>query len=116
MSAGYDDALTYYPGPELVDIVGLDYYSDDGRFEATKEYRELLTTKHPIALTEVGQCRSSGFGCGSSNAAWIIESIREHMPEVVYFSAWNDKWALYRQHNLGGLLNDEWVVNRGGIK
>ena len=64
VSAGYGQAKYYFPGIEQVDVVGLDVYSSSGEFEAGEEYYELLDTKLPIALTELGQCRSSGLDVG----------------------------------------------------
>ena len=115
VSAGYGDALRYYPGAEEVDVVGLDYYSADGWFEATDEYADLVGLGRPIALTEVGQCRASGFGCRPREAAFIIRSIKANMPLVVWFNAWDGRWALDRQLDLGELMNDGWIVNRGGV-
>lgn len=116
ISAGYGDALTYYPGDNYVDIVGLDYYSANGKFQSTEEYRQLLATKKLIALTELGQCRSSGFGCSPKDTMDILSSIRTNMSAIIYWSNWNDEWALSNHFNLRGLMNNECVINRGDIK
>jgi mannan endo-1,4-beta-mannosidase len=116
VSANYGKALSYYPGDEYVDIVGLDYYSSSGYFEATEEYHQLLKTGKPIALSELGQCRSSGYNCYSKNAMESITSIRDEMPMIVYWSNWNEKWAMDRQYNLPKLMNDPWIINREDLK
>lgn len=116
VSAGYGNALYYYPGDDFVDIVGLDYYSSTGQFYNTEEYQDLLTTKKSVALSEVGQCRSSGYNCKPEDSCKIINSIKQFMPAIIYWSNWNDVWSLENQLNLAELMSNEWVVNRGNIE
>ena len=115
VSANYGGALLYYPGDNFVDIVGLDYYSYDGKFVATEEYRQFLTTGKPVVLSEIGQCMSSGYNCYPKDSIKIIQSIKEEMPEIVYYSNWNDVWAMDKHFNLAKTLTDPWIVNRGMI-
>jgi len=115
INANYGNTLLYYPGEEYVDIVGLDYYSADGYFYNTAEYKDLLTTKKPIALSELGQCRSSGIGCYPKDSVKIIKSIKKEMPAIIYWNNWNDMWAMEKHNKLSKLLNNLLIVNRGDI-
>lgn len=115
INVGYGDVLSYYPGDDFVDIVGLDYYSSDGVFEETVEYRQLLKIGKPIVLSELGQCRSSGFNCYPKDAHKIIESIEKNMPMIVYWNNWNGDWALDEHFNVYKLLSNPKVINRGDI-
>jgi mannan endo-1,4-beta-mannosidase len=115
MNANSGDTLTYYPGNQYVDVVGVDYYSSSGNFPTAYEYETLKNLGKPFALTELGQCDPSGSNCPAKDSRQIINSIKQNMPDVVYWSNWNDVWALDQHLNLNVLMSDPWVVNRGDI-
>ena len=110
----YYDVTEYYPGTEYVDIVGLDYYSDDGRFPWIDDCDDLLTLGKPFALTELGQCDGGDdlSSCINKDSRNIIADIKSNMPNVVYWMNWDDQWELGRQSYLPQLFADSWVVNR----
>jgi len=115
MNANYGNVSTYYPGDPYVDVVGVDYYTSNGYFPTADEYEELKKLGKPFALTELGQCDPSGENCTSKDSRQIINSIKQEMPDVVYWSNWNEVWALDNHQNVRELLSDPWVVNRGDI-
>ena len=103
----------WYPGTAYVDIVGLDYYSSSGSFPQPSVYSYLAGLGKPFALTEIGQCDFSGSNCAAKDSTNIITSIKNNMPSSVYWSNWNEMWALDYHDNLSALMSDAWVVNRG---
>lgn len=106
------DPSPWYPGGAYVDIVGVDYYSSSGTFSQPSSYSYLTGLGKPFALTEIGQCDFSGSGCTAKDSTNIITGIKNNMPSTVYWSNWNDVWALDYHNNLPALLSDPWVVNR----
>jgi mannan endo-1,4-beta-mannosidase len=110
----YYDVTEYYPGTEYVDIVGLDYYADDGRFPRVEDYDILLSLGKPFALTELGQCDGGEdwSSCINKDTRNIINDIKSNMPNVVYWMNWDDQWELGQQAYLPELFEDSWVVNR----
>ncbi|NJD62451.1 MAG: hypothetical protein FIA93_06990, partial [Deltaproteobacteria bacterium] len=115
MNANLGNVSTYYPGGQYVDVVGVDYYSSDGDFPVADEYDELKKLGKPFALTELGQCDPSDSNCPSKDSRQIINSIKQEMPDVVYWSNWNEGWGLDNHLYVRELLSDPWVVNRGDI-
>jgi mannan endo-1,4-beta-mannosidase len=115
LNANTGNTLTYYPGDQYVDVVGVDYYSSSGNFPTAYEYQTLRNLGKPFALTELGQCDPSGSNCPSMDSRQIINSIKQYMPDVVYWSNWGDVWALDEHLNVNALLSDPWVVNRGEV-
>jgi hypothetical protein len=41
--------------------------------------------------------------------------LRDDYPEVVYFMAWMDGFALVRQDGAADLLGDDWVLKAGTL-
>jgi len=115
LNANTGSTLTYYPGDPYVDVVGVDYYSSSGDFPTAFEYQTLKNLGKPFALTELGQCGPSGTNCPSEDSRKIINSIKQNMPDAVYWSNWNDVWALDRQLHLSELFSDPWVVGKGEV-
>lgn len=106
--------IDYYPGSDYVDIVGYDYYAEDGRFPRVAEYGNLLSLGKPFALTELGQCDGGDdwSSCINKDTRNIINDIKSNMPNVVYWMNWDDQWELGQQTYQSQLFADSWVVNR----
>lgn len=110
------DELAYYPGSQYVDIVGIDYYDASGHIYTPPEYANLLTLGKPFALTEVGQCApGTTQGCTAKDSRFIIDDIRNNLPQTVYFNVWNDVWALTNMNNVSQLFADPWVITRDEV-
>jgi mannan endo-1,4-beta-mannosidase len=114
--ASMTNAALYYPGGQYVDIAGADYYSPGGTFTNTTAYDGLKITGKPFALTEVGQCNSQAYNnpstCRGRDTMQIIDSIRQYMPDTIYWSNWNDCFSLDIHINVDQLFGDDWVVSR----
>ncbi len=108
------DQLRYYPGDDVVDIVGFDAYTGDLPKEAAEQYRQLLSTGKPFGITEYGPCGPEPlpepFDYGR-----LIEWIRHDFPQTAFFIAWRDHWGMNQNRGAKELLTDPWVVNRDGV-
>ncbi|NOZ80532.1 MAG: hypothetical protein GXP63_02570, partial [DPANN group archaeon] len=114
-NANSGNYLTYYPGNDYVDIVGLDYYGS-GQLPKLGGYDDLLTTGKPFGISEFGFCSSSGSGCDTPrDSKIIIDGIRDNMPDTIYWLNWAGVWQLGNNYNVKELLEDPWVVNSGEI-
>jgi mannan endo-1,4-beta-mannosidase len=122
---GVKPVTYYYPGAEMVDVVGLDYYDNslDG-LNRNGGYDELLALGKPMALTEVGPAFwPSAHPSGQFDSTSVIRSIRERYPAVTYFVYWHGwgsilyrtRMAIVENRNAAGLLSDPWVVTRDEV-
>jgi mannan endo-1,4-beta-mannosidase len=113
---GDQRVIDYFPGSSYVDIVGLDYYSEnnEGKVNWSSYYDKLRSLGKPFALTEFGQCPgyASWDECGEKDTRLLIQGIKENFPDAVYWMNFDDNWELGRQANLPQLFADPWVVNR----
>ncbi|MGH2663992.1 MAG: glycosyl hydrolase [Actinomycetota bacterium] len=117
-SASQGNTLLRYPGPQYVDIVGLDVYSKLERDCTTfTGYSELITLGKPFAFTEFGP----GVG-GEENVEpydWedLMGCIRSAHPETIYFMVWRGNFGLDSDLHRGvdALLEDPWIVNRSEV-
>lgn len=109
-----DDFTAHYPGDKLVDIVGMDLYSDtledvDGWYEA------LSQTGKPVALTEYGPgSKAPGSGANQPNSA-VRDAIHTRYPSLVLATCWysdhaGNQWQIADKANPTDLLNDPWAV------
>lgn len=112
------DWLFYYPGDDVVDIVGFTLYNafDTGTLgRQVTAYNQLLTTGKPFGLGEVGPFTGStqnppafySFDCQKYTLR-----IREFFPRTVLVQVWEDMWGLHRQLNPQGFMDDPWVIDR----
>jgi mannan endo-1,4-beta-mannosidase len=115
----------FYPGTDLVDIVGLDYYSDTlADLNAGGGYAALLRLDKPFALTEVGPAFwGLRGGRGGFDTTLVIKRIRQDYPATTYFMFWQGWSAPLKDIRMGlvdnrkaaELLADPWVMNLGGV-
>jgi mannan endo-1,4-beta-mannosidase len=116
-------ALSYYPGPEYVDMVCPTRYDDDMLMlgERTGEspnndYKDVLATGKPLGF---GECGPSTKLDGSWDARTLIKRIRDTYPAMTYFHVWHG-WEkkimeLARAKFTEELMNDPWVITRENI-
>lgn len=102
---------TYYPGDHLVDVVGLDAYTDFVDPAHIKGYRELAMLPKPFGFTEFGP-HGSFDPPGDYDYPRLLAGIDEHFPRACFFLAWHGQWALSRNRNAKALLDNREVVNR----
>ena len=106
---------TYFPGEDVVDLVGIDLYSDTIHIP---DYPSLQKMGKPIALTEFGPGKALEGG-GSYDNRNTINTLSARYPGIVYWLQWHDwqsegKWVRksirYNQH-AAELLADPRVLN-----
>jgi mannan endo-1,4-beta-mannosidase len=110
----------YYPGPDVVDLVGIDLYADDIQIP---DYPALEAFGKPLALTEFGPGHAL-HGGGDFDNHEIIETLSERYPGIVYWLQWHDwkadgRWvrkSIRHNQNAGALLRDPRVINAGRIE
>jgi mannan endo-1,4-beta-mannosidase len=106
----------YYPGPDYVDMVGVDVYAD---IIDIQNYQALQSLQKPIALTEFGPGTPQEGG-GDYDQLRIIYTIRSKYPDIVYWLSWGD-WtsngegvykSIVNNRNAQALLEEPWVITR----
>lgn len=103
----------YYPGDDIVDMVGIDTYSEPPLTIKT-EYEALSRFPKPLAVTELGWHARDKTPAGSRNSkAEIIGAIRKDFPKVVMWSAWTNNNSPAHQNNCRDLYADPLVISRG---
>lgn len=117
---GVKPVLHYYPGDDLVDVVGLDYYENNmDRMDLGGSYRQLVALGKPFAITEVGPAFwLSAHPRGRFDTRIVIDGIRSKYPATTYFVFWQGwqsmlldvKMGLVDNLNARELLNDPWVI------
>ncbi len=117
---GVKSVLHFYPGDDVVDVVGLDYYENTmDRVDLGGSYRQLVALGKPFAFTEVGPAFwLSAHPRGKFDTRLVIEGIRRKYPATTYFVFWqgwdsmllNVKMGLVDNLHARELLNDPWVV------
>jgi len=112
VNSGLGNATTYYPGPNYVDLAGIDYYSSTDLSDGLSDYNALLTLNKPFTLSEFGPCGPSS-PCTNNfiDYSALITSIKNVMPKTVMWLSWNQGWGMADQNNVSTLLNDPWVIN-----
>lgn len=117
-TTGGQDKLDYYPGASFVDMTGPSKYTGESPMSdlVYQGYPELLSLGHPFCLAECGP------GTGSVppstftyNYGRMIQDIRAHCPQAVYFMSWFKTYSMRYQLNARGCLKDRWTINRDGI-
>jgi len=111
-------ADAYYPGPEYVDIVGLDYYANDFARIGPAGYDALVKLGKPFGLTECGpELNLSQFF--SHDLAMEVEGIQRHAPLATFWWHWHSwglsKMALVDQEGVKAALVHPSVVNRDDL-
>jgi mannan endo-1,4-beta-mannosidase len=106
------DPVAWYPGDDVVDIVGLDVYArqyDEALRERVVDFHRALETK-PFVFGEIGPD-------SSSQERWDLEvlrdGLRDHFPFARYFMTWAGAgFGMEFMDGAGTLLNDDAVANR----
>lgn len=112
----------YYPGGDVVDVVGYDLYNDDPGpqvWDAHGSYTRLAALGKPFGLTEFGPLKRDG----KFDNLRFIEALKKHCPNTTFFVYWHSwKETFSRKHvaivdnqNPVGLVNDPWVITRDEI-
>ena len=76
----------YYPGNDVVDIVGVDAYTDVIQI---KDYKALTSFGKPIGLTEFGPGTALSGG-GDYDNSLTIEALQAKYPKIAFWLQWHD--------------------------
>jgi mannan endo-1,4-beta-mannosidase len=105
----------YYPGDDLVDIIGWDRYADD---LVLPGYELLAAKGKPLGLTEFGPGDTAA-ASGSYDYRLLLAQVRSRYPRLCFFQAWCGggrlDWSLARHQRAADLLADPWVLDRDAL-
>ena len=116
-------ALSYYPGPEYVDIVSPTRYDDELKMLGEREgessyndYQDVISTGKPIGF---GECGPATRLDGSWDARTLINRIRVSYPAMTFFNVWhgweNKIMELVGDQHTEELMNDPWIITRDKV-
>jgi mannan endo-1,4-beta-mannosidase len=120
---GIQSELFYYPGDNMVDIIGPDLYNNTIDFP---NYSQVLAKGKPLGLAEFGPNRNTVTNCKFCyDYRTLINEIKNKYPAICFWNSWNHyptnagaTWVYYSlstQNNVSLLLNDPWVLTREEI-
>lgn len=105
-SAGMGDAAEmydYFPGNAYVDVIGIDIYQNDGRYN--QGYYDALVkiaNGKPIGISECGNLPD-------------IEYIKQYQPDYCYFIEWADYIDSQPKETIASVYNNPYCCNLGEI-
>ncbi len=119
-AGGTKPTTYYYPGPGMVDVVGLDIYVDalNANIDSNGSYTSLTALGKPFAITEFGPKTVLD---GSFDNTILIQGLKSNAPLATYWLSWhsasagNAMWSLVDNQNASAVLADAWVVSRDQI-
>lgn len=110
--------MKYYPGDDLIDILGPTVYENTIRFGLegqSDDVSDMLAAARPMTLLELGPITVDG----SWDAGAVIDTIRTKYPFLTLFNTWRSwpgaKVALADVKNSDKLMNDPWIVSAENI-
>lgn len=110
----------YYPGDDVVDLMGHNLYDDDWAFPYDLN---ALFRQYP-KIYGFPQAGSASIRDGTWDNRTIILGIQQRFPRASLFCTWNDFYAsgntfytrsMVSQTNAAGLLSDPWVITRDEV-
>ncbi len=118
------NSMYCYPGDDVVDIVGYDWYSG-GKYEIDgdgKTHDILAATKKPVALTEFGptgdilaphdrEQSEDGFW-NARDCLALIERMKKDGRKLAYLMGWTWHWAVSSWRYADELMNDPFILDR----
>ncbi len=113
------DPRSFYPGNDVVDVIGLDDYEKSG--PRLPSYGKLLHLGKPLALAEFGpdggyiKKHPHGF-----DFTFLRDSLKSQYNKISYFMIWDRgagvPYAMSENKNAGTLLHDPMIANREDIQ
>ena len=111
--------MTYYPGGQYVDFVGVDMYGHGSTVPKVSGYDSLSSIGKPFAITELGLCAGgltdNTSACRPQDISGVITSIKANMPKTVFWLSWNGVYSIPYNSNWNQLMADPWVITRDEI-
>ncbi|MDO8522827.1 MAG: glycosyl hydrolase [bacterium] len=104
-------ALSYYPGDQYVDVVGLDVYTSTITPANIGGYTDLVSTGKPFIFAEFGP-NNAGF-----DYLAFLNAIKTYFPKTISVMPWEGgpNWGLGTGKNAKAYMDDPWVLNRGEL-
>lgn len=110
------NAATYYPGDDVVDLVGMDAYETDlGKIQG---YEAMTALGKPFGFTEFGPAGALipliPVPIINKDTDYVkqLDFIKARFPKAVFLHAWAGGWGFQKQKNMELFMNDPWLVNR----
>jgi mannan endo-1,4-beta-mannosidase len=95
----------FYPGDDMVDLVGVDIYSTIPEF---KDYEALKKMGKPIVIGEIGPVKES---YGEYDALEVLHALRGKAAWFLQWSSWtNAKVAIVDNPNAAEMMNHSAIV------
>ncbi len=118
------DAMYCYPGDDVVDIIGYDWYTS-GNYEVDgdgKTHDILMATGKPLAITEFGPTGSKlaphdreqtedGFWNGRDTLA-LLDRLLADGRKMAYFMSWTGHWSIHSWKYCEELMASDKIVDR----
>lgn len=103
--------MYYYPGADLVDIVGVDDYHETTIID---QYGELASLGKPLALTEKGPPLATA-GKTSRVFEGLVPVLITKFPLITYFQAWSGPLAIVNNLGRSQLMSDPMIANQSDV-
>ena len=106
-------AAYYYPGAEFVDLVSLDWYTDNlSELDRYGSYTQLAGLDKPMGLAEFGPLTQRD---GSFDSLRVVQVVADH-PKLRFIQFWhswpNNKMSIIDQQNAADLMKRSEVIDR----
>lgn len=103
----------YYPGDDVVDVVGLDWYSDEPTKIGAGGYDTLIVKGKPFGFTEFGPDIAKS--TTAHDLPVLLDGLRVNAPRAAFFWAWQSygghQMALVSHKNAKSALEHDSVMN-----
>lgn len=110
-----EGVMNYYPGDDVVDVVGVDSY-DDQPAMVKGEYDALMRIDKPFAITEIGwSARGLTEEDTRDSKQDILDGIKRFAPKTVWWSSWTGTNSPARQQDCTQLYHDPSVITRDEV-
>lgn len=110
----------YYPGDSVVDVVGIDAYSNSVWTDYLSDYNNAVATGKPVWMSEFGP-NSPGSGDPGYDENLMINGVKANMPNIFGFQQWlgdatgTPGWCMCISSNVSAALNNTYSINAGNI-
>jgi mannan endo-1,4-beta-mannosidase len=102
----------FYPGPEFVDVVGLDNYNWNAPTLDLTSYAAMTALGKPFGLTEFSPKSSQATSERADYKVLVNGGLKDRFPKITFFLCWDREWGLNYNLNPEAVLNDPWVITR----
>jgi hypothetical protein len=120
-SSQHTTALDYYPGKDVVDMIGISLFIDNDKEltpQSIPNYASLKALGKPMAFSQWGPRRGSDQTRGEdqppADNLKLIRGIQKYFPEIVWWMNWNYAYSISTRENSNfndtELLDHPWVV------